>query len=58
MLKCDELLLVGEGASADAAYGQAISEGLKVTRLAPDDVSWNEACLTDAEAISYWRRAR
>jgi ferredoxin len=42
----DELLLVGEGASADAAYGQAISEGLNVTRLALDDVCWNEACLT------------
>ncbi len=44
--KSDGLLLIGEGGSADAAYGQAISEGLKVSRLAPDDVSWNEACLT------------
>ncbi len=42
----DEVLLVGEGASADAAYGQAISEGLKVERLAPGDVNWKEARLT------------
>lgn len=40
------LLLIGEGASANAAYEQAISEGLNVERLAPEDVSWNEARLT------------
>jgi Pyruvate/2-oxoacid:ferredoxin oxidoreductase delta subunit len=42
----DELLLVGECISADAAYEQAISEGMKVERLAPGDISWNEARLT------------
>ena len=42
----DELLLVGEGVSADAAYDQAVAEGLNVMRIAPDDVEWNEARLT------------
>lgn len=43
--KSDGLLLVGDGSSADAAYEQALSEGLKVARLASSDVNWNEACL-------------
>jgi len=42
----DQLLLIGEGISAETAYEQAMSEGLKVLRLAPGDVSWKEACLT------------
>ncbi len=42
----DALLLVGDGSSADAAYEQAVAEGLNVVPLAPDDVEWNEACLT------------
>jgi Pyruvate/2-oxoacid:ferredoxin oxidoreductase delta subunit len=41
-----ELLLVGEGASADAAYDQAVAEGMNIVRIAPDDVDWNEARLT------------
>jgi len=44
--RSDELLLVGEGISADAAYEQALAEGLKVVRLAPEEVDWNEARLT------------
>jgi ferredoxin len=40
------LLLVGDGSSADAAYEQAVAEGLNVVRLAPADVDWNEARLT------------
>jgi len=42
----DQLLMVGEGISADAAYEQAISEGMKVVRLAPNDIIWSEARLT------------
>jgi len=42
----EELLLIGEGISADAAYEQAISEGLKVVHLAHGDVVWSEARLT------------
>jgi len=42
----DALLLVGEGTSAEAAHEQAVVEGLKVSRLATDDVNWNEARLT------------
>ncbi len=42
----DQLLLVGEGVSADAAYEQATSDGLKVVRLAIDDLNWGEARLT------------
>ncbi len=42
----DTLLMVGDGISADAAYDQAVAEGLKVARMATDDVNWNEARLT------------
>ncbi len=41
----DALLLVGVGSSAEAAYQQAVAEGLNVVRIAPDDVDWNEAHL-------------
>jgi ferredoxin len=42
----DELLLVGEGVSVDAAYDQAVAEGLNVVCIALDDVDWKEARLT------------
>lgn len=42
----DTVLLVGDGVSAEAAYEQAVAEGLNAVRLATDDVQWNEACLT------------
>lgn len=41
----DSLLLVGDGSSAEAAYQQAVAEGLKVVRIAPDDADWKEAHL-------------
>lgn len=41
-----ELLLVGEGASAEAAHEQAASAGLEVLRLTPGEVDWSEARLT------------
>lgn len=44
--QCDELLLVGEGVSAEAAYEQAIADKMKVMRLPLEDISWNEARLT------------
>jgi len=44
--KSDGMLLVGDGSSADAAYEQAVAEGLKVVRLPPDEVDWNEARIT------------
>lgn len=44
--KSDGLLLVGYGSSADAAFDQAVAEGLNVARLAPDDIDWNEARLS------------
>lgn len=50
--RSDELLLVGEGDSADAAYHQAMAEGLKVVHLSPKDVDWNEARLTGGRANS------
>jgi len=42
----DGLCLIGEGVSADAAFEQAVAEGLNVVRIAPGDVDWNEARLT------------
>lgn len=42
----DELLLVGEGDSAEAAYEQAMAEGSKIARLPLEDINWKEARLT------------
>jgi len=42
----DELLLVGDGPSAEAAYEQAMVDETKVLRLPIEDISWKEARLT------------